>query len=223
MKLSTTINLSTDLPQLVTQLTSLLRDISYQVNGLTEGSVTVVHSAYTSAPTTGTYKQGDFIRHSGPSGASPALGFLCTASGSPGTWVEFLIGAGSGGVASDAIWDAKGDPAGGTGSNTAVKLTVGANNTVLSAASGETTGLKWNTLTTLGAELAANKNAASGYAGLSAASRTTKGVDTTDDLIVDLATKGLVLKDTQGTPHYWRVTIDNAGALVTADLGTSKP
>jgi hypothetical protein len=67
------------------------------------------------------------------------------------------------------------------------------------------------------------KDSASGYAGLNAASRTTKGVDTTDDLIVDNATKGLVLKDTQGTPHYWRVTVSNLGALVITDLGTTKP
>lgn len=48
-------------------------------------------------------------------------------------------------------------------------------------------------------------------------------IDTTSDVIIDLATKGLVLKDTQGTPHYWRVTIDTTGALTTTDLGTSKP
>ena len=68
-----------------------------------------------------------------------------------------------------------------------------------------------------------NKDAASGYAGLNASSRITKGVDTTDDVIIDLATKGLVLKDTQGTPHYWRITIDNVGALVITDVGTTKP
>jgi hypothetical protein len=67
------------------------------------------------------------------------------------------------------------------------------------------------------------KNAASGYAGLNSVSRTTKGVDTTDDIIVDLATKGLVLKDTQGTPHYWRLTVSNVGALVITDVGTTKP
>lgn len=77
--------------------------------------------------------------------------------------------------------------------------------------------------TTLAAEGTTNKDAANGYAGLNASSRTTKGIDTTDDLIVDLATKGLVLKDTQGTPHYWRVTINTSGALVTSDLGTTKP
>lgn len=67
------------------------------------------------------------------------------------------------------------------------------------------------------------KDQASGYAGLSAASRTTKGVIATDDLIVDLASKGLVLKDTQATPHYWRVTVSTVGVLSTADLGTSAP
>ena len=37
------------------------------------------------------------------------------------------------------------------------------------------------------------------------------------------ASKGLVLKDTQATPHYWRVTISNVGAIVTTDLGTTPP
>lgn len=43
------------------------------------------------------------------------------------------------------------------------------------------------------------------------------------DLIVDLATRGLVLKDTQASPHFWRVTVSTVGALVVTDLGTSKP
>ncbi len=72
-------------------------------------------------------------------------------------------------------------------------------------------------------ELQTNKNAVSGYAGLNASSRTTKGVDTTDDLIVDTNSKGLVLKDNAGTPHYWRVTVNSAGTLVVTDLGTTKP
>ncbi len=55
------------------------------------------------------------------------------------------------------------------------------------------------------------------------ATRSPRGVDTTDDIIVDLATKGLVLKDTQGTPHYWRLTVTTLGVLVTTDLGTTKP
>lgn len=43
------------------------------------------------------------------------------------------------------------------------------------------------------------------------------------DVVVDLGTKGLVLKDTQGTPHYWRVRVSNLGILSTTDLGTIKP
>ena len=74
-----------------------------------------------------------------------------------------------------------------------------------------------------GSEQTANKNAANGYAGLNASSRTTKGVDTTDDVIVDTNSKGLVLKDNAGTPHYWRITINSAGTLVITDLGTTKP
>jgi len=41
------------------------------------------------------------------------------------------------------------------------------------------------------------------------------------DVAVLDSSKGLILKDTQGTPHYWRVTIDNSGVLTTTDLGTS--
>lgn len=50
---------------------------------------------------------------------------------------------GSGDVATDAIFDAKGDLPVGTGANTAAKLTAGANDTILMADSGEATGLKW--------------------------------------------------------------------------------
>lgn len=53
--------------------------------------------------------------------------------------------------------------------------------------------------------------------------RVSQGTDTTDDLIVDTNSKGLVLKDNAGTPHYWRVTVNSAGTLVVTDLGTTKP
>lgn len=49
----------------------------------------------------------------------------------------------AGGVATDAIFDAKGDLPVGTGADTAAKLTVGANGTMLFADSAETTGVKW--------------------------------------------------------------------------------
>lgn len=52
-------------------------------------------------------------------------------------------GGGGGSVATDTIFDAKGDLPVGTGSNTAAKLTAGANDTILVADSAQTTGLKW--------------------------------------------------------------------------------
>lgn len=52
-------------------------------------------------------------------------------------------GSGSGAVATDVIWDAKGDLAVGTGANTAAKLSAGTNGHVLTADSAEATGLKW--------------------------------------------------------------------------------
>jgi hypothetical protein len=63
-----------------------------------------------------------------------------------GAWIEVarnVAAAGGGDVATDAIWDALGDLAVGTGANTAAKLTAGANDTILMAQSGEATGLKW--------------------------------------------------------------------------------
>ena len=35
--------------------------------------------------------------------------------------------------------------------------------------------------------------------------------------------KGLILRDSQATPHYWQVTVSNTGVLQTTDLGTSNP
>lgn len=59
-------------------------------------------------------------------------------------WYIFAPGSGgSGDVATDTIWDAKGDLAGGTGADTAERLAVGTDDQVLTADSGETTGMKW--------------------------------------------------------------------------------
>lgn len=53
------------------------------------------------------------------------------------------MSAGSGSVATDSIFDAKGDLPVGTGADTAAKLPVGSNGLFLTADSGEATGLKW--------------------------------------------------------------------------------
>ena len=43
----------------------------------------------------------------------------------------------------------------------------------------------------------------------------------TGDLTFTNADKGVVLKDTQGTPHNWRITVNNDGKLQTSDLGAA--
>jgi hypothetical protein len=69
---------------------------------------------------------------------------LTVADDSTNEEVDITIaGATPGAVATDVLWDAKGDLAAGTGANTAAKLTVGANEKILKADSTQTTGLIW--------------------------------------------------------------------------------
>ncbi len=58
------------------------------------------------------------------------------------TWAT-PAGGGGGSVASDTIWDAKGDLAVATGADTAVRLPIGTDGFVLTADSAQTDGLKW--------------------------------------------------------------------------------
>ena len=82
------------------RLYQLFRQVSQQVNGLSEGYIFANYSATTSAPITGTYNQGDFLRNSEPTelGSTGSkyvvFGWICTVSGSPGVWIEqrFLTG-----------------------------------------------------------------------------------------------------------------------------------
>lgn len=76
------------------KLTDLFRATNVQVNQLTEGTVSAVHSAATAAPTGGSYAAGDFVRNSAPSelgtvGSKYVItGWLCTVGGTPGTFVQ---------------------------------------------------------------------------------------------------------------------------------------
>jgi len=71
-----------------------------QVNMLSEGRLSAVNNASTAAPTVGPNAQGDFVRNSAPVEAGAAsskyvvFGWVCVASGTPGTWVpcRFLTG-----------------------------------------------------------------------------------------------------------------------------------
>lgn len=70
------------------------REHAIQINNLTEGRIAAVTNATTAAPTSGPNQQGDFVRNSAPVEIGSAsskyviLGWVCVASGTPGTWVQ---------------------------------------------------------------------------------------------------------------------------------------
>ncbi len=84
-----------DQAQLVRQLNQLIKEIGTQLNQLSEGQVVAAYNAATAAPTGSavSYNQGDFIRNLTPSVLGTAgsqytiLGWVCTVSGAPGTFV----------------------------------------------------------------------------------------------------------------------------------------
>lgn len=103
----------------------------------------------------------DFDEASAP--ATPAAGSVRTYAKTDGLMyqkddagVETSMGGGGGGIP-DTILDAKGDLIAASAADTAAKLTAGANGTILMAASGETTGLKWHALTTVDATLSGDQ------------------------------------------------------------------
>ena len=71
-----------------------LREHALQVNLLSEGRISATNNASTAAPTTNQHAQGDFVRNSAPVEAGAAsskyvvFGWVCVASGTPGTWVQ---------------------------------------------------------------------------------------------------------------------------------------
>lgn len=67
---------------------------------------------------------------------------VLTADSAQSSGVKWAAAPG-GGVATDTIWDTKGDIAAATGADTATKLAVGSNGQVLTADSTQATGLKW--------------------------------------------------------------------------------
>lgn len=70
------------------------RQVAQQVNGLSEGMIAASYSALIAAPTSGTWAQGDYIKNKTPTelGAAASkyvvIGFVCVASGTPGTWLQ---------------------------------------------------------------------------------------------------------------------------------------
>jgi hypothetical protein len=80
-------------------LQRVLREHANQVNAMSEGRIAAAYNAQTSAPTTGDYAVGDFVRNSAPSElGSPGsayiiFGWMCVDD-SPLTFVDmrFLTG-----------------------------------------------------------------------------------------------------------------------------------
>lgn len=83
-----------DVPSLKRRLSELFRDIAQQINGISEGSIASRHNALTATPAAGIWQQGDFVPNKEPGELGTAgskyvlTGWICVASGEPGTWVE---------------------------------------------------------------------------------------------------------------------------------------
>lgn len=80
-------------PQYRTRLYDILRQIALQVNNLSDGIISASYRS-TAAPTTGSHNAGDTVKNSAPSELGTAgskyviVGWICTVSGTPGTWVQ---------------------------------------------------------------------------------------------------------------------------------------
>ena len=80
-------------------MSELMRQLEDAVNRLSEGRIYQNYNAATAAPsgTTVAYQLGDFVRNTAPTpSGSPGseycvFGWLCVASGSPGTWREMRV------------------------------------------------------------------------------------------------------------------------------------
>lgn len=70
-----------------------LREHAQQVNALSEGRIGGTYNAQTSAPTTGSFAQGDFVKNSAPtelgsvSSKYVILGWINVTGGEPGTFL----------------------------------------------------------------------------------------------------------------------------------------
>lgn len=96
MKTNTTPRVGTSDPVMQREL----REHATQINLLSEGRIAALYGALTTAPTSGTWMQGDSVRNSAPTELGVAAskyiiwGWTCVTSGTPGTWVQnrFLTG-----------------------------------------------------------------------------------------------------------------------------------
>lgn len=70
------------------RLYDLFRGLSSQINGLSEGRAVATYNAAAAPPAGGEHFHGDYVRNIAPvaSGGQITMGWVCVASGTPGTW-----------------------------------------------------------------------------------------------------------------------------------------
>jgi hypothetical protein len=74
-----------------------LKAIGQKVNQMADGRIAGADLVSTAAPTTGTFKQGDFVRNSTPTelGVVTAkyviIGWICVTGGTPGTFYDCRV------------------------------------------------------------------------------------------------------------------------------------
>jgi hypothetical protein len=95
MKLPTAnYRLGIDAASIARALAQLLPQFAIQINNASEGQISGAYNALDSMPTSGAHAQGDYVRNRAPAetgttGAKYVVkGWICTAGGTPGTWVE---------------------------------------------------------------------------------------------------------------------------------------
>ena len=83
-------------------LPGYLQRMARQLNLLSDGRFDAVNLSGTTAPTTGTWAQGDVLRNSNPTEVTSSAGdnyvlygWICVAGGTPGTWEELRIPTGT--------------------------------------------------------------------------------------------------------------------------------
>ena len=73
------------------------RDVAAQVNALSEGQISAAYTARAAVPVTGAWSAGDTVRkldpvEDGGVGSKYIItGWVCVASGEPGTWLEMRV------------------------------------------------------------------------------------------------------------------------------------
>lgn len=128
---SVNLNLTNDAGNSETELTAVVRQ-----NGITDFEI-AADAVGTSELTI------DAVEAENLAQMGATNGQVLTWNNTAGLWQPQTPSGGGGSVATDVIWDAKGDLAVGTGANTAVRLAVGSDGQQLYAQSSEATGLKW--------------------------------------------------------------------------------